>query len=136
MVSQFSLPYTNGLNLRFIVVPGSCVLGKWEIIMTGEELHQLIVGKWGFSFDVQLKRGQSKFWLQIMWRYLEQKSFPMTEQQYMEHLNAVGGYISAWESDEYVRQFIEQTSDRPRIGVAVRIPIELGSRSSEWLLDN
>lgn len=103
--------------------------------MTGEELHQLIVSKWGFSFDVQLKRGQNKFWLQIMWRYLEQKSFPLTEEQYMAHLNWVGGYISAWESDHYVRQFIEQSRDRPRIGVAVSIPIELGSRSSEWLLD-
>lgn len=103
--------------------------------MTGEELQQLIVGKWGVSFDVQLKKGQNKFWLQVMWRYLEQKSFPMTEAQYIEHLNAVGGYISAWQSDEYVRQFIEQTSDRPRIGVAVSIPIELGTQSSEWLLD-
>ena len=104
--------------------------------MTGEELQRLIVGKWGFSFDVQLKRGQNKFLLQVMWRYLEQKSFPMTEEEYLEHLNMVGGYISAWESDEYVRQFIEQTSDRPRIGVAVSIPIQLGTRSSEWLLDN
>mgnify|MGYP001798419006 CR=1 FL=1 len=104
--------------------------------MTGEELHQLIVNKWGVSFDVQLKRGAKKFWLQIMWKYLEQKSFPMTEEQYMDHLNAVGGYISAWESDSYVRQFIEQTNDRPRIGVAVSIPIELGTRSSEWLIDS
>ncbi|MEM9215024.1 MAG: DUF3067 family protein [Cyanobacteria bacterium P01_F01_bin.150] len=103
--------------------------------MTGEELQQLIVGKWGVSFDVQLKRGQNKCWLQVMWRYLEQKSFPLTEEQYIDHLNVVGGYISAWESDEYVRQFIEQTNSRPRIGVAVSVPIVLGARASEWLLD-
>ncbi|NET52370.1 MAG: DUF3067 family protein, partial [Merismopedia sp. SIO2A8] len=73
--------------------------------------------------------------VQIMWRYLEQQSFPMTEAQYLDHLNVIGGYISAWEGDDQVRQFIAQTSDRPRIGVAVSIPIELGERSSEWIMD-
>ena len=103
--------------------------------MTGDELHQLLIAKWGVSFDVQLKRSQNKFLLQIMWRYLEQKSFPMTEDQYMEHLNAVASYLSAWDGEAQVRQFIEQTSERPRVGVAVSIPIEPGARSSEWLID-
>ncbi|MEB3229814.1 MAG: DUF3067 family protein [Leptolyngbyaceae bacterium] len=103
--------------------------------MTGTELQQLLVDKWGVSFDVQLKRSHGKFWVQIMWRYLEQQSFPMTAQEYLEHLNAVGGYISAWEGDQQVREFIEQTGDRPRVGVAVSIPIVPSDRASEWLLD-
>ncbi|NEQ95398.1 MAG: DUF3067 family protein [Cyanothece sp. SIO2G6] len=103
--------------------------------MTGEELQQLLIGKWGVSFDVQLKRAHGKFWVQVMWRYLEQQSFPMNEQEYLEHLNAIGGYISAWGGDHQVRQFIEQTSDRPRVGMAVSIPIQPSARASEWLLE-
>ncbi|NET52736.1 MAG: DUF3067 family protein, partial [Merismopedia sp. SIO2A8] len=33
--------------------------------MTGNELHQLLIEKWGASFDVQLKRSHGKFWVQI-----------------------------------------------------------------------
>jgi hypothetical protein len=33
-----------------------------------------------------------------------------------------------------VETFIAQTRDRPRLGKAVSIPLDLGERASEWLL--
>ena len=45
--------------------------------MTGQELHQLLQDKWGRSYDVLLRRTQGKIFLQIMWKYLEQASFPL-----------------------------------------------------------
>jgi Domain of unknown function (DUF3067) len=103
--------------------------------MTGEELQQLIVAKWGHSYDVQIRRVQRKMWVQIMWKYLEQASFPMTEAEYLEHLDTVASYISAWGGDLQVQRFILSTRDRPRLGKAVNIPIDLGARASEWLLE-
>lgn len=102
--------------------------------MTGEELHQLLLTKWGRSYDVQLRRSQGKVFLQIMWKYLEQASFPLTETEYLAHLDAVAEHISAWGGTVQVQGFIEQTRDRPRLGKAVSIPIDLGERASEWLL--
>jgi hypothetical protein len=103
--------------------------------MTGDELQQILITKWGYSFDVQIRRVQRKILVQIMWKYLEQASFPMTETEYLEHLDQVAGYISAWGADLQVQHFIEQTRDRPRLGKAVSIPIDLGARESEWLLE-
>lgn len=103
--------------------------------MTGEDLHQLLLTKWGRSYDVQLRRTQGKVFLQVMWKYLEQASFPMTEADYLAHLETVASYISAWGGSEQVRQWIEQTRERPRLGKAVNIPIDLGERASEWIVE-
>lgn len=103
--------------------------------MTGQDLHQLLLTKWGRSFDVQLRRTQGKIFVQVMWRYLEQVSFPMTEAEYLAHLDSVANYLNAWGSATQVQHFIEQTRDRPRLGKAVSIPIDLGERASEWLLE-
>lgn len=103
--------------------------------MTGEDLHRLLLMKWGRSYDVQLRRAQGKVFLQVMWKYLEQASFPMTEAEYLAHLATVANYISAWGGAAQVEQFIEQTRDRPRLGKAVNVPIDLGDRASEWILE-
>ncbi|MGJ3253906.1 MAG: DUF3067 family protein [Elainellaceae cyanobacterium] len=102
--------------------------------MTGEELHQLLLEKWGYSFDVQLRRIQDKVFVQVMWKYLEQASFPMTEPEYEAHLDTIASYLNALGGTDQVKTFIDQTRDRPRLGKAVSIPIDLGARSSEWML--
>ena len=103
--------------------------------MTGEDLHQLLLNKWGRSYDVKLRRTQGKMFVQVMWKYLEQVSFPMTEEEYLAHLDAVANYITAWGGVGQVQNYIERTSDRPRLGKAVSIPIDLGERASEWILE-
>jgi hypothetical protein len=102
--------------------------------MTGKELHQLIVDKWGYSFDVQLRRIKDRIFLQIMWRYLEQASFPLSEQEYFANLEAITQYLQAWGGAEPVQKFITQTKEKPRLGKAVSIPLELGARAAEWFI--
>ncbi len=103
--------------------------------MTGQELQQLIISKWGYSFDVQLRRLRDKIFLQVMWRYLEQASFPLSEIEYLEHLNAVANYLEAWGSASQVEEYILKTKERPRLGKAVNIPLDLGERTSEWIVE-
>lgn len=103
--------------------------------MTGQELRSLILEKWGYSFDVQIRRAKGRIFLQIMWKYLEQASFPLTEREYLEHLNAIVAYLQAWGGVEQARTFIRQTKERPRLGKAVSIPLDLGERRSEWILE-
>ncbi len=102
--------------------------------MTGAELRDLIVEKWGYSFDVQFRRLQGQIFFQVMWRYLEQVSFPLTEEQYQAHLDEVATHLVGWGLAEQVRSTILATRDRPRLGKAVSIPLDLGERASEWLL--
>jgi len=102
--------------------------------MTGNELHQLLLDKWGYSYDVQFRRSQGKIFLQVMWKYLEQASFPLTEAEYHEHLESIANYLSALDGTEQVKTFLAQTRDRPRLGKAVSIPLDLGERASEWIV--
>ncbi len=103
--------------------------------MTGQELHQLLLDKWGRSYDVQLRRTQGKIFLQVMWKYLEQASFPLSEAEYQEHLHSVANYLNAMGGTTQVQTFIHQTRERPRLGKAVSIPLDLGERAVEWLIE-
>ncbi len=104
--------------------------------MTGIELHQLLLNKWGRSYDIQIRRTQGKIFVQVMWKYLEQASFPLSEVEYLEHLNTVANYLAAWGGAAQVQRHILETRDRPRLGKAVSIPLELGERGSEWMLED
>lgn len=104
--------------------------------MTGQELHLLLLNKWGRSYDIQLRQIKGRIFVQVMWKYLEQASFPLSEQEYFEHLNGVASYLNAWGSDSQVKIYIERTRERPRVGKAVSIPLDLGEVASEWILDD
>ena len=103
--------------------------------MTGAELQQVLVDKWGRSYDIQFRRVQGKLYVLIMWRYLEQASFPISEAEYLEHMEAVVTYMNGWGVTGQVLQAIEKTTDHPRLGKALSIQVEMGDRASEWLLD-
>jgi hypothetical protein len=102
--------------------------------MTGTELRELLQQKWGYSFDIQLRKVKGKILIQVMWRYLEQASFPLSETEYMEHLEAVASYLNGWGAAEQVRVFILKTREKPRLGKAVSVALDLGERASEWIL--
>jgi hypothetical protein len=103
-------------------------------IMTGQELRQLLINKWGHSYDLQFRRTQGKIFLQVMWKYLEQASFPLSESEYQEHLDSIANYLNALGGTQQVQSFITLTKERPRLGKAVSIPIDLGERASEWVI--
>lgn len=104
--------------------------------MTGEDLRDLIRARWGYSFDVQLRRVKGKMYLQIMWKYLEQASFPLSPEEYIAHLDQVVEHLQAWNCGEAVRNFIQTTKEKPRLGKAIGFPIDLGERASEWMMDS
>lgn len=124
-------------KLLFLIGGHPLFSALWDTVyrMTGQELRQLLIRKWGRSYDIQLRRVQGKVVVLIMWKYLEQASFPMTEADYLEHLDVVAAYLQEWGRATQVEEFIEQTRERPRLGKAVGIPLELGERASEWMLD-
>ena len=102
--------------------------------MNGTELRELLRQKWGYSFDVQLRKVRGKICFQVMWRYLEQASFPLSETEYLAHLEAVANYLNGWGRAEQVKSFIVDTREKPRLGKAVTISLDLGERASEWIL--
>ncbi|MFM7885861.1 MAG: DUF3067 family protein [Pseudanabaena sp.] len=103
--------------------------------MTGKQLRQVITDKWNFSYDVQLRKTQGKIFLQVMWRYQEQQSFSMSEVEFMQHLDTIASYLNDWGVVDQVQTFIANTKERPRLGKAVSIHLQIGERSLEWLVE-
>ncbi len=103
--------------------------------MTGQELQQLIIDKWGCSYDVQIVRIKDKIYFQVMWKYLEQASFHYTEAEYMTNLEQISQYLNNWGVTFQVIQGITETKSKPRLGKAVSISLDLGERFSEWILE-
>jgi hypothetical protein len=91
--------------------------------MTGVDLQQLLLEKWGRSYDIQLRRIKDKVHVQVMWKYLE-------------HLNAIANYLHEWGGVSQFQAFIRETRERPRLGKAVSLPLDLGERASEWLISD
>lgn len=63
-------------------------------------------------------------------------SFPRSPEDYASHLEQIAEYLNAWNSAETIRQYIQETRERPRLGKAVSIPIDPGQRRSEWFVDS
>jgi len=102
--------------------------------MSGQELHQLLWHKWGCSYDVQVIRIKDKIYFQVMWKYLEQASFPLSETEYFQHLEQIANYLNVWGVTEQVQKAIAESRTRPRLGKAISIPLDLGDRTSEWII--
>ena len=59
----------------------------------------------------------------------------MNDVEFMQHLDTIASYLSDWGVVEQVQTFIANTKERPRLGKAVSIPLQIGDRSLEWLVD-
>lgn len=103
--------------------------------MTAEDLQTLLIEKWGYSYDVQIRKTPNKLFFQVMWRFQEQASFPMSEAEYLAHLEDIVIYLEGMGSLQQVTNAVRDTKEKPRLGKAVSIPIDLGGRASEWLID-
>ncbi|KAH9604352.1 hypothetical protein KSS87_019802 [Heliosperma pusillum] len=106
----------------------------------GTDLATLIRSKYGRSYDVQLIKkefmGKNFLAMNVMWKYREQRSFPLTEEEYILRLDDVANSLKCWGAVSHIRNSLEKLKERPRIGKAVSIFIdmdEFGARSNEWI---
>mmetsp|Transcript_50841 Transcript_50841/g.106232 ORF Transcript_50841/g.106232 Transcript_50841/m.106232 type:complete len:218 (-) Transcript_50841:51-704(-) len=97
----------------------------------GYQLRDLIVEKWTVPYDVQFKRevfmGKPMLFLNVMWKFEGQMSFPLTEQEYLEHLQAIAELLIRWDRVEHVRTLIKECKKFPNayFGYAVPLPLDL-----------
>lgn len=77
-------------------------------------------------------------YVHIMWKFVEQQSFPLTEDEYMAQLDAVAEFLTQWGVADTVRQGIAAASARgPGYNMgsgakAVQIPLNVNLSSGEW----
>ena len=99
-----------------------------------EEVISCFRERWGVSYDLKLRVRNNYLYLQIMWAYLEQQSFPMDEEIYIAHLNSVLEIINRLGQAELVREWIREVTPKPRIGRALSLQLKTDSRLEEFVL--
>jgi len=103
--------------------------------LCADEVLALLRRRWQATYDLQLVQRRGRFYLQVMWAYLEQQSFPLTPQAYAEALEDLVATLNGLGVAAQVRDWLETTRDKPRLGKALSLPLELPpGRASEFLL--
>jgi hypothetical protein len=101
-----------------------------------EEVITLLRSRWQASYDLQLVQRRGRLYLQVMWAYLEQQSFPLDAAGYEARLRELVEVLNNLQVAEQVREWLSTTKDRPRLGKAMSLALEPAAdgRSSEFLL--
>jgi len=110
------------------------VLQPLAMPLTAAELLSILRERWGASYDLQLHRRAGRLYLQVMWAYLEQQSFPLSEADYLERLEQLVEQLNGIGQAEEVRNWLQTTRDKPRLGKALSFPLPDQGRLSEFLL--
>lgn len=105
----------------------------------GRELLELIIKKWGVAYDIQLRKaapfgkGSENIYVNVMWRYFGQRSFPMNEKEYLEHLEAIARYITAVGKVKDFKEKVAESRKRPNsyFGYAVGFPLDVPPESAD-----
>ncbi|MEB3270669.1 MAG: DUF3067 family protein [Synechococcus sp.] len=106
-----------------------------EAPLSAAEVLLLLRERWQASYDLQLISRRGRLYLQVMWGYLEQQSFPLDAEAYGAQLEELVGTLNGLGVAAQVRQWLRTTPDRPRLGRALSLPLELpAGRASEFLL--
>jgi hypothetical protein len=103
--------------------------------LTASEIVALLQQRWQASYDLQLVRRRGRVYLQVMWAYLEQQSFPLNAGEYERHIGELVLVLNSLGVAGAVRSWLQQCPDRPRLGKALSLALELPpGRASEFLL--
>lgn len=105
----------------------------------GRELLNLMIKKWGVAYDIQLRKlkpfgdGSENIYVNVMWRYFGQQSFPMDEREYLEHLEAIGRYITSLDMVDEFKEKVSESRKRPNayFGYAVSIPLNVDPSTAD-----
>ncbi|KAJ9563517.1 hypothetical protein OSB04_008677 [Centaurea solstitialis] len=96
------------------------IIGVDDSAFSGIDLATLIRKKYGRSYDVQLIKkefmGKNLLAMNVMWKYMEQRSFPLTEEEYLLRLDDVANTLKCWGAVSHIRNSLEKLKERPRIG--------------------
>jgi hypothetical protein len=103
--------------------------------LSAAEVIALLRQRWQASYDLQLVQRRGRVYLQVMWAYQEQQSFPLSASDYERHIGELVLVLNSLGVADMVRQWLSACPDRPRLGKALSLALELPpGRASEFLL--
>jgi hypothetical protein len=74
-----------------------------QTTITGRELRVAVFDKWGRDYAVMLARRGRRVFFQVLWKHLEQASYPQSPEDHAATYDAVAHYLSEWGAGGTVR---------------------------------
>ena len=102
--------------------------------LTVDEVMGCLRQRWRATYDLQLVVRRRRLYLQVMWAYLEQQSFPMDLTTYREHIGEVLDVVNRLGLAGEVRAWLAATRDKPRLGKALSLQLEAMGPEADSLL--
>jgi len=100
-----------------------------------DELLALLRQRWQVSYDLQVVQRRGRVYLQVMWAYLEQQSFPLSPEAYRAKVEDLVVLLNGLGVAGPVRDWLTTTPDKPRLGRAMQMALEIPpGRATEFLL--
>ena len=99
-----------------------------------DEVVSCLRRRWGVTYDLKLLIKRDKIYLQMMWGFLEQQSFPLDEETFREHLNRTLEIVNRAGQAGFVRNWLENVHAKPRLGRAITLPLPMDQRMDEFVL--
>jgi hypothetical protein len=103
--------------------------------LQADELLALLRQRWQVSNGLQLVQRNGRLYFQVLWHHLEQQSFPLSPAEYQQAVEEIVATLNGLGVADQVRRWLQTTRDKPRLGRALSLPLELPpGRASEFLL--
>ena len=102
-------------------------------LVVDEIIHYLIY-RWGKKYDFRLFKRGKYLYLQMMWGFLGQESFPLNEEEYKKSLADKIEILNRCGYSEEVREWIKNVKSRPRLGRAVSLQLKINEKMKEFLI--
>ena len=104
------------------------------IPLEAEEVMGCLRRRWGVTYDLKLLIKKDRIYLQMMWGFLEQQSFPLDESTFVEKLNRILEIINRAGQSGFVRNWLENVQEKPRLGRAITLTLPIDQRMDEFVL--
>ena len=105
-----------------------------SIPLEAEEVMECLRRRWGVTYDLRLLIKRDRIYLQMMWAFMEQQSFPMNEETFRDHLSRTLEIINRGGQSDFVRNWLENVQAKPRLGKAITLPLPMDQRMEEFVL--
>ena len=102
--------------------------------LEADEVINCFRNRWQSTYDVQLVVRNKRLYFQVMWGYLEQQSFPKTEETYRTDLSRVVEVVNRLGLSSEVREWLLSTPKRPRLGRALSLHLRAAEALQEFVL--
>ena len=99
-----------------------------------DEVVRCLRRRWGVTYDLKLLIKRDRIYLQMMWGFLEQQSFPLDEKSFKENLSRILEIINRAGQSDFVRNWLENVQAKPRLGRAITLTLPIDQRMSEFVL--